>query len=173
MHHWFKHAKRHAAISAFALALVCGCEKKPETRQEHVQNFRAPSAAELFELESKCSAMGQKVLENNWIGSALTQSQLSHYNSADNRCYVLLNVHTQDLGTPLDQFISDSFLDDGQTGDILATRYCKGNKCTANVLDESLKGMVKDPLVPSETEVRDLMDKFVHTDRHLQTGTTP
>lgn len=167
--------KRNTAMAlsmVIALIFFCGCQKKTEPKRE-VQNFRTPSAEELFDLESKCNAMGRKAMENNVIGSALTQSELSHYNPADNRCYVLLNVSTADLRTPIDQFTSDYFLDDGQTGDILATRYCKGHNCTAAVFDESLKGMVKDPSLPSETEVRDLMDKFVHPDRHLQTENTP
>jgi hypothetical protein len=41
------------------------------------------------------------------------------------------------------------------------------------VFDESLKSMVKDPSLPSETEVRDLMGKLVHTDRQLKQGNTP
>ncbi|MGD0446255.1 MAG: hypothetical protein ABSA39_20160 [Edaphobacter sp.] len=166
--------KRNKAISppmVIALVFFCGCQKKAETKQV-VQTFRAPSAAELFDLESKCNALGNKAMENNLIGSALTQSQLSHYNPADNRCYVLLNVSTADIGTPIEQFTSDYFLDDGQTGDILATRYCKGHNCTALVYDESLKNMVKNPSLPSEDEVRDLMDKFVHPDRRVQQGNT-
>jgi hypothetical protein len=163
---------RSAIVIALLLTVCCGCQKKAEQKQE-TPIFRTPSASELFDLESKCNAMGQKILENNVIGAALTQSQLSHYNSADNRCYVLLNVSTSDLRTPIDQFTSDYFLDDGQTDDILATRYCKGHNCTAMVFDESLKSMVKDPSLPSETEVRDLMGKLVHTDRQLKQGNTP
>jgi hypothetical protein len=116
--------------------------------------------------------MGNKILENNLIGSALTQSQLSHYNSVDNRCYVLLTVTTANLRAPLEEITSDYFLEDGQTGDILANRYCKGNTCTADIWDEGLKEMVKDSSPPSETGIRDLMEKFVHPDRHLQQGST-
>lgn len=167
--------RRNKVISipiAIALVCFCGCQEKAEKKQE-VQAFRMPNAAELFDLETKCNAMGQKLMENNVIGSALTQSQLSHYNLADNRCYVLLHVSTADLRTPIDQFISDSFLEDGQTDDILATRYCKGRACTADVADESLKGLIKNPTMPSETDVRDLMDNFVHPDRRLPKGSTP
>jgi hypothetical protein len=163
----------YAAVIALTLIFCCGCQKKAEQPKQRAPIFRTPSASELFDLESKCNAMGQKILENNVIGSALTQSQLSHYNSADNRCYVLLNVSTSNLQTPMDQITSDYFLKDGQTGDILATRYCKGSSCTAMVFDGSLQGMVKDSVLPSETEVRELMEKFVHTDRQLKQGNTP
>lgn len=171
MHRSLCRAKRYAAISALAL-IFCGCEKKTATKRG-VQSFRMPNAGELFDLESKCNVLGHQILENNTIGSALSQSQLSHYNPADNRCYVLLNVTTADLRTPFDKFTSDYFLDDGQTGEILATRYCVGRNCTASVMDESLRSMAKDPSQPSESDVRDLMDKFVHADRHLQLENTP
>jgi hypothetical protein len=172
MQHPLKSAKRCATVSLIALTFFGGCEKKAETKQD-VQGFRPPNAGELFDLESKCNVLANKAMENNTIGSALTQSQLGHYNPVDNRCYVLLNVTTADLRTPFDKFTSDYFLDDGQTGETLATRYCVGRNCTASVTDESLKSMVKDPSLSSETEVRDLMDKFVHADRRLPLESKP
>jgi hypothetical protein len=41
------------------------------------------------------------------------------------------------------------------------------------VFDESLKSMVKDPSLPSETEVRDLMDRFVHAERRSPLESKP
>ncbi len=157
---------------AFGLVFLCGCKGKIDPKHG-VASFRALSTAELFELESKCNVMGQKVLDSNTIGTALTKSQASHYNTDDNRCYVLLDVSTADLRTPLGDFTSDSSLIDGQTGQTWATTLCKGRRCTADIFDESLKRLVKDPITPSQTEVRELMEKFVHTERHLSQENTP
>ena len=99
------------------------------------------------------------------IGSALTQEQVSHYNPIDIRCYVRLSVHTADLTTPRRNYISDNFLEDGQTGEILATIYFKGGKGTASIFDPSLSKMVKDPTLPTTDEVSDIMNKFVTPDR--------
>lgn len=58
--------------------------------------------------------MGQRILDRNIIGKALTQEQVSHYNLKDNRCYVKLTVSTADLGTPGDKYEQHDYLYDGQ-----------------------------------------------------------
>jgi hypothetical protein len=156
---------RSSTRLAIVLLLVCGCQKKMAPKHEP-QGFRMTGAAELFDLESKCNFMGQKVLENKAMGPTVSQSQVSHYNSADNRCYVQLRSAENGL--------SSRSLFDGQTGEELASIYCKDRwKCSADVTDESLKHMVKDPDTPSEFEVQNLMDKFVHADRNPQREDTP
>jgi len=157
---------RRKAITFTSLLLLCGCQKEAEPKQNHISEFRPPTAVEAFDLQSKCDALGRKILEDNPIGSALAQEETSHYNPADNHCYVLLHVYTADLTTPRENSMSDEFLKDGQSGELLATRYFKGTQGSAMVFDESLKKMVKDPSLPSPDEVGDLMDKFMSTNRH-------
>ena len=53
-------------------------------------------AAEVFRLRSACADLGQRILEDNAIGSALSKSQISNYNPRTNRCYVELIVQTAD-----------------------------------------------------------------------------
>ena len=77
-----------------------------------------------------------------------------------------LTVHTARLDGPRENYENDDFLEDGQTDDILATIYFKGEKGTAQIFDSSLRKMVKDPAFPTTDEVSDLMDKFVNVDRH-------
>jgi len=88
---------------------------------------RPPTATEIFHLRSECAALGEKILENNVVGSALAQSQVSHYEPRTNRCYVELTVQTADLTKPQDTM--DRFLYDGQTGEMLAVaRIGKGKR---------------------------------------------
>jgi hypothetical protein len=79
--------------------------------------FQLPTATEVFNLRSKCTALGEKIMEENLIGSALTQSQVSHYNPQTNRCYVELTVQTADLQKA--NYYSRSLFD-GQTKEMLA-----------------------------------------------------
>jgi hypothetical protein len=72
--------------------------------------------------------MGEKALQNNFIGNALTQEQVSHYNPKDNRCYVKLSVHTADLTTPRENYIEYDYLYDGQSNEMLADTIQKGEK---------------------------------------------
>jgi hypothetical protein len=149
------------------LAFLCSC-KQPAKEQQQVPapTHQLPTATELFDLQSKCSELGRKILEGNTIGSALTQDQVSHYNPNDNRCYVKLSVTTADLTQPRENYIDDEYLIDGQTGELLASISMKGGKGGAQIYDSSLRKMVKNLDLPSTDEVSDLMDKFVSTDRH-------
>ncbi len=148
------------------MALLSGCQKKSVDKLS-LQTFRPPSASETFELQSKCVALGVKVVEENTIGPALTHDQVSHYNPKDNRCYVLLRVSTADLSTPLAEYIDDNSLYDGQTRELLASRNCKARVCGALLFDDSLKSIVSNPDEHNGDEVRDVMDKFMHVDRRF------
>ncbi len=78
------------------------------------------SSADVFQLRSKCVVLGQKILDNNVIGNALTQSQVSYYNPATNRCNVQLIVQSIITNSgSLGDYFSNS-LYDGQTGELLA-----------------------------------------------------
>jgi hypothetical protein len=86
-----------------------------QTQTQHSYNL--PTATEVFNLRSQCAALGQKILDNNAVGSALTQSQNTYYNPVTNRCFVELTTQSADLSGNL---FSD-YLYDGQTENLLAS----------------------------------------------------
>src|SRR5436309_8099680 len=77
--------------------------------------FQPPTATELFNLRSRCAAIGQKMMEDNAIGSALTQSQTTHYSLGTNHCYVELYTTSIDGSDYVHRTLFD-----GQTGEMLA-----------------------------------------------------
>ena len=78
------------------------------------------TATEIFHLRSECAHLGQKILDGNFVGVALTEDQVSHYDPQTNRCYVQLTVQTADLSKSADYFSTTLY--DGQTGEILRLR---------------------------------------------------
>src|SRR5436309_9549587 len=78
------------------------------------------TASKVFNLRSKCAELGDKILENNVIGSALTQEVKSRYNPETNRWYVEVDVHAADL-SKWDEHPISRYLFDGQTKDMLAS----------------------------------------------------
>lgn len=108
-----------------ASVLLFGCEKvvSPPVKAEDTV-FQKPSATEIFNLRSRCAALGEKIMNENVIGSALTQSQTSHYSPKTNRCYVELDVNMADLNR-YNEYAA-RYLYDGQTGEMLA--WCKKEK---------------------------------------------
>ena len=62
-------------------------------------------------------------MNENVIGSALAQEQVSHYNPKTNRCYVRLNVHMADLSKFDENYSIHLF--DGQTGEMLGFAQSK------------------------------------------------
>jgi len=113
-------------ILLFAIAVAfAGCQKpstlKPATTDEAA--FKRPTATEVFNLRSKCAEFGEKVLNGNSIGPALTQEQVSHYDPKTNRCYVELWVHMADL-TKFQDYEA-RYVFDGQTGEMLASAQNK------------------------------------------------
>jgi hypothetical protein len=105
--------------------LVCtiGCENRTAQSAAPTPTprlFALPTAGEVFNLRSKCAELADKILENNFVGSALTQEILSHYNPETNRCYVELDVHAADLSQYAKHPIS-RYLYDGQTKDLLVS----------------------------------------------------
>jgi hypothetical protein len=159
-------------LTVIALTLfVCSCDKAPQQKQPETvptpSPFRAPTATELFELQSKCTVLGEKIMRENVIGSALTQQQTSHYNPKDNRCYVKLDVSTADLTTPSEKYIEDEYLYDGQSNEMLAALTYQGEKKSGIVYDSSLEKLMQEKKQSTENfdAVRDLIDSFVATDR--------
>ena len=107
--------------------IVVLCALFPTNRGIAQNAFSPPTATEIFHLRSECAALGQKILDENIIGSALTQTETSRYNPLTNRCYVELVVQSADLNKPMEVFSRYFF--DGQTGEMLASlKIEKGQK---------------------------------------------
>jgi len=156
------HLVLFVAAAAFA---VSSCRQQKAPAENQPASNRLPTATEVFDLRLKCVALGEKILSENFIGSALTHDQVSRYNPETNRCYVKLGVSTADLSTPREKFVRDDFLYDGQTKEMLAYAYWDGNRKSAEIFSESLQRFVHDPTLPSYDETEALMDKFVAEDR--------
>ncbi len=126
-----------------AVLILCSCQPKDADRQP---SNRLPTATEVFELRSKCAALGEKIMEDNLIGIALAQEQLSHYSPETNRCYVKLEVHTANLATPQENYVKHDYFYDGQTKEMLATTtWSNGGKSrVAMIFSDSLKKFVHD-----------------------------
>jgi hypothetical protein len=100
------------------------------------QTQRLPTATEVFNLRSKCAALGDRLLEETTIGIALTKSQVSHYEPRTNRCYVELTIQTADLSKPIDQHYHHRVLYDGQTKEMLASAQIERGKKSGMVFDK-------------------------------------
>ena len=84
------------------------------------RDFQPPSATGV---QSRCAELGEKILEEQAMNLGTIPSQVSHYDPRTNRCYVELNVLTNDINT------FHRYLYDGQTKEVLATASTvKGNK---------------------------------------------
>jgi hypothetical protein len=157
------------AFLSIGAGVCCSCDRlsKPTQPVEPPPLFRTPSATELFDLQSKCTAMGEKVMEGNVIGNALTQEQVSHYNPKDNRCYVKLDVHTANLTTPREDYMDSDYLYDGQSREMLAYISTRGDKRVGRIWDSGLLKLMQEKK-QSDTDVdaiSDLIDSFAATDR--------
>lgn len=148
-----------------AAVLAASSCRQPERPADNPPTYnRLPTATEVFDLRSRCAALGDRILSENRIGPALTQDQVSHYNPGTNHCYVKLEVSTADLRTPQERFIRDEYLYDGQTKELLADAYWEGNQKSAMIFSASLKKLV-DSSVPTYQETDDLIDQFLAEDR--------
>ena len=144
---------------------LCACDRasKQAAPVAAAATFASPTASEQFDLQSKCSGMGEKTMDDNVIGNALREEQVSHYNPKDNHCYVKLEVSTADLSTPREKFTRDSFLYDGQTKELLAYLYDNGGKKSAEVFDTSLSKVMDERKQSAfdYDKVSDLIDSLV------------
>jgi hypothetical protein len=84
---------------------------------EKASEIQRPSA-EVFGLRSECADLGKRILDDSFVGSALTQDQVSHYDPRTSRCYVELIVQTADSTKAFDYLNRKLF--DGQTKELLA-----------------------------------------------------
>jgi hypothetical protein len=93
---------------------------------------RLPTATEVFHLRSECAALGRKILDGNFVGPAVQETQVSHYDPKSNRCYVLLTLQPADLTKA--SYRIDNYLYDGQTGEMLAALHYKGEDKKAGIV---------------------------------------
>jgi hypothetical protein len=98
-------------------------------------SFQPPTATEVFHLRNECAALGERIMNENAIGKALTQSVHTRYNPKTNRCYVHHVVQTADLSTPEDKSVFHDYLLDGQTKEMLATHSVERGKRSGIVYD--------------------------------------
>jgi hypothetical protein len=97
------------------------------------QAHQLPAVTEVIQLRSTCNALGQQILEGNFIRSALYQEQFSRYSPRANRCYVEMRVQTSDLSQHSDRF--GRYLYDGQTKEMLAFAQIQNGKKSGRVFD--------------------------------------
>jgi hypothetical protein len=126
---------RYQALIAAAMA-VAGCnQQRPCPTPPPAATAQLPTATEVFHLRGECAQLGEKILNDNIIGSALTQDVASNYDPHDNRCYVNLTVSTADLTVPIGSpsYNMNGVLYDGQTKELLASIQIKNGKKTGIV----------------------------------------
>jgi hypothetical protein len=153
-------------LIAASMLFLSSCREQTTHAENRVASSQLPTTTEVFNLRSKCQALGEKIMEDNIIGNALAQEQLSHYDPETNHCYVKLDVHTADLmNTPRDKYSDEVFLFDGQTKEMLASTRSTGNDKWASILSDSLAKYVRDSSLPSYDETQQLIDKFMAEDR--------
>ena len=130
-------------IATWICLSACGERATYINQRPKVATQKLPSATEVFNLRSECAKLGDKLLSENTVGRALSQSQISHYNPRTNRCHVELTVQTADQTRPLD--VMSKYLFDGQTGEMLA--YAKVEKGTQSGMAFNKVGMGFDEAV--------------------------
>ena len=137
------------------LVMLSGCQQSSTSKPVVAEPaFRKPTATEIFNLRSKCADFGQKIMNENIIGTALAQEQVSHYDPTSNCCYVELTVHTVDL-THFDDHLA-RYCYDGQTGEMVAwSKIHKGAKTGGGSLVGYSFGA--DPWLAATTKIDALM----------------
>jgi hypothetical protein len=123
-----------ALWASLLMPVISGCDRKQSVASGNQVSpalpYRTATAAEVFDLRSRCETLGQKILEADIHGPALDVQMTSHYNPPSNRCFVELDA-TQIAGPT---HIHHETLYDGQTNDILAfTEIDDGGKKKAAV----------------------------------------
>jgi hypothetical protein len=125
-----------ATVIGYVAVLICSCSHPAvytDTITVPKRVASQPTATETFNLRSECAKLGQKIMEGNTIGSALTQDVVTHYDPPTNRCYAELDVNTADLSKFTDDY--SRYVYDAQTGELLASVGNDHGKKTAYVKD--------------------------------------
>jgi hypothetical protein len=99
---------RFINLLAIVLVLIgCSRQKPPTPKPAGTDQpaFQTPTAAEVFNLRTKCAELGEKINGEYDFASPgnvtfklpfIKQEELSHYDPKTNRCYVELRVHVND-----------------------------------------------------------------------------
>jgi hypothetical protein len=153
-------------VSVASLLTSCEGNKAPVDKPASASRS-IPTSAEIFDLRSKCAALGEKILEGNAIGSALTQEQVTHYNPQTNRCYVRLEVHTADFTTPQEKRIDHLTLYDGQTREMLVLASVEASRKTGYIVDGFEVAAPGHPtgVMANYEDAATLIDKYMADDR--------
>lgn len=119
-------------IYPLLIATFCGttgCKSTPGRGNDYAQPANVhhfnPTASEAFRLRSECVKLGQKILDGENHGAAVTVDMRSNYDPESNRCYVELDTTTYDASKPnygRPNYVTENerFLYDGQTNEMLA-----------------------------------------------------
>ena len=112
---------RNLGLIAMALTLFTSCQTRRPTED---RAYRPSTATEVFHLRSECVRLGEKIVEENPIGSAQSMTQEFHYNPKTNRCYVRLT--DTDKTKPRENYGINLY--DGQTREMLAFAQVKNGE---------------------------------------------
>jgi hypothetical protein len=97
--------------SAVLIGTLACSQAKPSAAAQ--PQAGVPTATEVFHLRSECAALGEKLLsDKQYAFIGLAPVEVSHYNPATNRCYVVVNF--SGVGPHYRRFLYD-----GQTGEYL------------------------------------------------------
>jgi hypothetical protein len=121
------------------------------------------SAAEAFNIRSRCGELGRKLLADDIHGTAVSVIQTSLYKSKTNRCYVELYSSPADLTKPSRDVRRAIY--DGQTGELIAwyTRQEAGQpKETCYSLERQMMGIAENA---SCGEISSKLTDFMTEDR--------
>jgi hypothetical protein len=115
--------KRRYKVLVLLVLIFSGCHVASDSKPEPAK-AKLPTVSEVFNLRTKCAQLGQKILDDDLHGSAVSITEVSNYNPQTNRCYVKLEASPADLTAPKDHYYLDTNVYDGQTGELLVfTKY--------------------------------------------------
>jgi hypothetical protein len=143
--------KRVIAVVLAALVFLSACDRSSDSAEaqrlrKELAELKAqinlppkqqqPTATELFELRTKCAALGENILNDDIIGNALTHSQTARYDTRTGHCYVELTVQTADWSAK--RRVYSRYLEDGHTRTMLAFQSMDGDKKTGSVFNKGI-----------------------------------
>ena len=96
----------------------------------------APTATEIFELRSKCQKLGDQKLEDSFAGSYWSQTVTTNYDIVNHHCYIKLELSPADLSLPLEKRKTQTYLFDGQTGEMLASFRTEGTDRRSGIVND-------------------------------------
>jgi hypothetical protein len=116
--------KRRNKVFVLLALIFSGCHAASDSKPEPAY-AKLPTASEVFNLRTKCAQLGQKILDDDLHGPAVSIREVSNYNPQTNRCYVKLEASPADLSAPMDKYYVNTSVYDGQTGELLVVANYK------------------------------------------------